>query len=93
MSMWMQKSEKTSCVLKSFCLESLRKHFHDSVFTRNEILEETKTIPTKTIAIKSIYFTLFLRITILLLMIVNIYCYINQNKNSYYHIKSQITNQ
>ena len=56
-----------------------------------------KSIPKNIIRETKIFYILlaFLLITIVLLIAVSIYCYLNnikQNKNTYYHFTSQITN-
>ena len=74
----------------------------DSVIACDEIIEVTKGVPTsfneKKMACKTknVYILLaFLLITIALLIAVSIYCYlinINQNKNIYHSIRSQMRN-
>ena len=74
-----------------------------SIIDDDEIIEETKTIPTgfneKKVTSKTQNFyilLLFLSIAILLLIAVGIYRYLikykSKKKNIYYHFMSQITN-
>ena len=63
-----------------------------SVIRCDEIIETTKTVPTKSISTNFYILLTFLLITIILLVTVSIYLIknIDQNKNLYWHIMSQI---
>ena len=71
------------------CLASI---IDNSLIRCDEIIETTKTVPTKSISTNFYILLTFLLITIILLVAVSIYLIknIDQNKNIYWHIMSQI---